>query len=185
MADKKKDISIDIETLSLDNNATILSIGAVEFDAESLGREFYFELKPDQDRHIDPSTALWWAQQSTAFDDGLVKYGLEQVLLHLNKFLDDSYQDDFDRTVYTGKFDGRIWANSPVFDLAILRNAFNQHRIDCLWKYHHEMDIRTVKKFVDRRARPEFEGHKHNALDDAKHQARLVQQFLKETGTKL
>lgn len=180
-----KDVMIDIETLALTPDATILSIGAVKFDKHGMGGEFYFELKPDQGRMIDPGTALWWAQQGRAFDDGLVKYGLLEVLKHLNGFLDESYQDDCDRTVLTGDFKGRIWANSPVFDLAILRNAYGQHGIECMWAYHQERDVRTAKAFVDKPDYPEFEGRQHNALDDAKHQVRLVQQFLLETGLEL
>ena len=190
-----QDIMIDIKTLALTPDATILSIGAVKFDKTSMGDEFYFELKPDQGRHIDPSTALWWAQQSSAFDDGLVKYGLLEVLKHLNGFMDESYLDDFDRKILTGDFKGRVWANPPSFDLAIIEHAYAQHDIECMWDFRQERDVRTVKSLLESNdkfhnadinsALPIFDGRKHNALDDARHQARIIQRFLAGSGLEL
>lgn len=182
-----KNVMIDIESLSTQKNATILSIGAVKFDAESLGDEFYFELKPEQDRHVDPSTALWWAQQSAAFNDGLVKYGLREVLHHLAGFLDPDCFDKYSvqNTMMTANFKGNIWANSPSFDCDIIGDAYKQFDFEPPWKFYREMDVRTIKSFLDKPETPEFVGQKHHALDDAKHQARLVQAFLKKTGLQL
>ena len=177
-------VMIDIETLALTPDATILSIGAVKFDEISMGDEFYFELKPDQGRGIDPGTALWWAQQSSAFDDGLVKYGLREVIHHLNCFLLDGAHDPLENQP---DFKGKIWANSPVFDLAILRDVYADrgHDLECPWKYYQERDVRTEKAFIPKDGRPTSKGRPHHALDDAKHQVELVWAFLARSGLSL
>jgi hypothetical protein len=179
-----KDIMIDIETLALTPDATILSIGAVEFDATSMGREFYVEIDPKQGRALDPETCLWWAQQSSAFLDKR-KPVLDSALAALAAFMYPTHKDGYNRDV-ASDFEGGVWANSPVFDLAILRNAFDRFLIlACPWDYHQERDVRTAKAFVAKADRPEFTGTKHNALDDAKYQVLLVQKFLQETGLTL
>lgn len=168
------DIMIDIETLSLAPNATILSIGAVEFDAMCTGHEFYVELDPKQNRHLDPETCLWWAQQSAAFLDKR-KATLDAALGQLDDFL----------VPYGDAGDLRVWANSPIFDLAILRDAYSHYSFGCPWKFFQERDVRTAKAFVHKSDYPEFVGMPHNALDDAKYQVKLVQKFLSETGLTL
>ena len=179
------DIMIDIETLSLTNDATILSIGACEFDDETIGATLYFELCPDQGRHIDPGAALWWAQQSAAFNDGLVKYQLKPVLQNLALFLDPQIDPDTNPALISSQFKGRVWANSPSFDCNIIRSAYDQYGMECPWRFYQEFDVRTIKYFLDKHDRPEFVGRKHNALDDAIHQAKLVQSFLRVTGLEL
>ena len=169
------DIMIDIETLGLKPDTTILSIGAVEFDKTSFGEEFYRELVPAQPgRSIDPDTVLWWLNQ-----DGSAFLKKNKATLH------DALHDLID---FCTGLDGsvpRIWANAPVFDLAILRHAYEQAGLQCPWMFYHERDIRTIKAFIDKEDYPLFAGTKHNALDDAMFQARLAQTFLDETGTTL
>lgn len=176
-------VMIDIETLGLTPDATILSIGAVEFDETDIGRTFYFELCPDQGRYIDPGTALWWAQQSAAFNDGLVKYQLDAALHHLSGFLDLKY--DPEQPMTAGFKGSNIWANSPSFDCSILRNAYDQHGMECPWKFWHELDVRTIRRYLPKGLQPIFQGRKHHALDDALHQARVVQAFFNKTGLTL
>lgn len=180
------DIMIDIETLGLKSDATILSIGAVEFGATDMWDEFYREVDPAQlDRNIDPQTVLWWLNQPGAAFLTEGKKTLNDALSDLTAFMYSTYKDNYDRSIKDYEFRGRVWAKSPVFDLAILRHAYEQLGLECPWAYHQERDIRTVQAFVDKSDYPLFVGTKHNALDDAKHQAELVQLFLKETGTTL
>jgi len=63
-------IMLDIETLGTDPGATIVSIGAVAFDADGPGDEFRAAVSPTScQRHglsIDAETLEWWLTQDAA-----------------------------------------------------------------------------------------------------------------------
>ena len=168
------DLSIDLETRSLSYDAQILSIGAVFFNAETgeLKQDFYrsVEVGSDPLGHFDPDTEAWWQGQepnarSVLRDPLADPAGL--VLL------------DFYRWVSAASFDDasaiRPWGNGSIFDIVVLENALRRFNLKTPWMFWNVRDIRTVADFagVSRYDIP-FQGIPHYALDDAKHQAKIV-----------
>ncbi|WP_197425373.1 3'-5' exonuclease [Halobacterium sp. CBA1126] len=154
---------VDIETLGLEPGSAILSIGAVEFTADGLGDEFHREisLKSCQAAglEIDAGTLEWWLSQDDAVTGVLAGGG--ELGPVLNAF-------------YNWYPDGaEVWANSPSFDCRHLEAAFDAVGMTEPWEYYDERDVRTLKS-LPIAANVEMDGNEHDALDDAKHQARFA-----------
>ena len=146
-------VVIDIETLSLQPNAVILSIGAV---AES-GETFYTELNWEQQldyRHVDAKTALWWGKQ-TEQPPLLGEVLLADTLLDLSEWLADYDKD----SLY-------VWARGPQFDIVVLESAYKDVDLPVPWKYKNVRDVRTALSLST--VTDLFDpARKHHALDDA------------------
>jgi DNA polymerase III epsilon subunit-like protein len=164
---------IDLETMSTAKTAAILSIGAVKFDIEEekIIGEFYQNVELSSCIHLGMHTMQdtldWWAKDSQKeARDTLTKDAVE-LDTALLKFLD--WIND----------EGIIpWANGATFDIPILENAFKVCRRPVPWKFYNESCYRTFKRMypsilVSR------DGMKHNALDDAKYQAKHLMRILK------
>lgn len=171
------DLMIDIESMGTKPNAPIVSIGAVFFDPDSgdLGPEFYQVIDltsamasgavPDGD------TILWWLKQSAEARSAITTsdcISINAALLSLSAFIQDNANDRV-----------KIWSNGANFDGVILRTSYERIGIPCLWKFWNELDVRTivamgrVAGFDPKRDMP-FDGEQHNALADARHQAKYV-----------
>jgi hypothetical protein len=158
---------VDIETLGLDRDSAIISIGAVRFDAGRLGLTFHrqisLESNRDHGRTVDEGTWDWWIDEQGA-DESFLREGddLETVLADFAAWYGNAEE---------------VWANAPSFDCEALEHAYAQTEYNEPWAFYEERDVRTVKNLPGVEE-PEFEGTEHNALDDAKHQARLVNRVL-------
>lgn len=168
-----KDISIDIETLSTRFDAAILSIGAVAFnrDTGELGERMYAEVDVDSAMakgHVSGSTLEWWMQQDGQARQVFIstnKTHLVVALGRLSRFL-------------ARHPDAKVWGNGATFDITILEHAYASMGLTVPWKYFNIRDMRTIMEAAtalgfDKRSMP-FEGTKHNAVDDAAHQARVI-----------
>lgn len=160
---------IDIETLGLEPGAAILSIGAVTFSESGLGDPFYEEVSlpscQSAGLEIDAGTLDWWLNQSDQVNSVLTGgQPLEEVLAEFTAWLPAT--------------DREIWANSPSFDCAILEAAYQAVGREAPWTYEDKRDVRTIKSLP---IAPdlEMEGNEHDALDDAKYQARVVSETLR------
>ena len=167
-----KDIMIDIETLGTGPYSVILSIAAVEFNiiTGAGGAEFYERIDPEEcQKHslkTDAATALWWMQQSDEARNELtrnkeMRLPVMSALRLLSRFLEERGHDV------------KIWANSPSFDCARLREAYEVCDLQCPWSYKQELDFRTVAtlfpnipKVTSRVA--------HNALNDCYNQIEFL-----------
>ena len=176
-------LMVDIETMSTDNDAAILTIGVTAFDPygndteESLrAKSALFgpiSIKSNQEegRHIDGETVLWWMQQSEQARKSLVEGTPMQLKNALVKF-----------AKWMGSVEPKpteIWANSPSFDLVILKSAFKQVNIIWPFFFSKERDLRTIKAIAyPDNDMPEFSvGTAHDAVDDTIKQALMVQHF--------
>ncbi|WP_434218569.1 3'-5' exoribonuclease domain-containing protein [Escherichia coli] len=61
----------------------------------------------------------------------------------------------------------------------ILRRSYERQGIPCPWRYYNDRDVRTIVELgkaidFDARTAIPFEGERHNALDDARYQAKYV-----------
>jgi len=166
----KKHLMMDLETLSTEPNAVILTIGALWFDPFSdaePGPGFHVRVEIDsQERHVDEDTVSWWGQQdpevqAEAFSSDN-RHLLSDALKDFAKFAQDA--------------DG-YWSHGTVFDVCILENAFVEQGMRgwIPWKYHQVRDCRTVLKISDT-VMDRHSGGAHNALIDCYNQALAVQQ---------
>ncbi|MEI8418986.1 3'-5' exoribonuclease [Escherichia coli] len=170
-------LMIDLETMGTNTNAPIVVIGAVFFDPQTgeIGPVFYIVISLTDAMNTgavpDGGTIKWWLKQSSearaAILTGQVK--LKDSLSRFREFINE-YSDE--------KF-VQVWGNSATFDNAILRTSYERLDIPCPWRYHNDRDVRTIVelgKTIDFDARTviPFEGVRHNALDDARHQAKYV-----------
>lgn len=165
-----KHIMIDLETLGTGIDAVFISIGAVYFnpDTGALGDEFYenidWQSSLNFGRKMDADTIKWWFKQSDEARNAILKDGdnLIRVLKTFNHFC--------------GNYP-MVWSNGSSFDISILEHAYRETDIELPWKFWNVRDVRTIKdlgkKKVDKSIF-EMRGTAHNALDDAKHQARYV-----------
>ncbi|EFL9635062.1 3'-5' exoribonuclease [Escherichia coli] len=168
---------IDLETMGTNTNAPIVVIGAVFFDPQTgeIGPVFYIVISLTDAMNTgavpDGGTIKWWLKQSSearaAILTGQVK--LKDSLSRFREFINE-YSDE--------KF-VQVWGNGATFDNAILRTSYERLDIPCPWRYHNDRDVRTIVELgkaidFDARTAIPFEGERHNALDDARHQAKYV-----------
>lgn len=173
-------ISVDCETLSLRENAALLSIGAVVFNPYSLdsvailraGRTFsvIIDLRDQAEkygRHIDADTIKWWMKQSDearkqAFSDASV--GFVEALTQFENWILDK----------VGKT-ARMWTHGAAEDSVWLRGAAREAGIASNIFYRNVRDTRTLFELTDT---PEINIDglaEHVALDDAIYQALRIQ----------
>ncbi len=170
-----KDISLDLETLSTDTHAMILSIGAVKFDITTpgkLGEEFYLvlDLKAQDQRNISADTISWWMQQDDAarlavFGPAVHKEPVAGALRTFTTFCRGA----------TG-----IWGNGATFDNVLLQTLYDDFHMKWPLPYYADRDLRTLLDLAggrDNGPKIERAGTHHNALDDAKHQALCAQAY--------
>lgn len=168
-------IMVDLETLSTNLNAAILTLGAVNFDpfdSTSPMQELYLRIElEDQESlgaDIDPNTIDWWSKQDPAIIDEAFgpdnRVPIQQAIKEFHKFV---WNCD------------KVWSHGATFDLIILQLLFKQLGMACPWNYYNMRDTRTLFDLAD----PEMpQAQKHNALEDAKRQAIGVQNVYKKLG---
>lgn len=137
------DLMLDLETASTRNDAAVVAIGAVVFDpadAASLdGPTFFFDLIEPRDAylygHVDPNTMDWWRTQDPA---------LRQMIFGGTRKAQEVYSNFVH---FVEKYKPRhIWANSPQFDVTILRNLGQRLKAGPFpFSYRDERDLRTYK----------------------------------------
>ncbi len=151
---------IDIETLGLEPGCAILSIGAVKFDQDRAGEEFYSSVSLESCQEyglkVDAGTLEWWLGRDEAVQ-GVLSGGedLDTVLEEFAGFVEDADE---------------VWANAPSFDCEILEHAFEAVGIEVPWEFYEERCYRTLKNLPGA-VEVLNEGDEHHALDDARHQA--------------
>lgn len=163
------DLMIDLETLGTDPDCPVIAIGAVFFDESGLKDEFYevlnVEEQIDGGRRVTGSTIKWWMSQSDAAKR-VFKDGARETMDALDRFVTFCKR-------YPQK-GLKPWGNGSTFDISIMDDLFKDADIPSPWLYYNVRDLRTFKEDVyDGKDLPR-EGTHHNALDDAKHQARIV-----------
>jgi len=169
------DVSIDLETLSTDNDAVILSIGATKFniDTGEIFDTYYVEVKVNDallHGSVNGDTLSWWMRQSDQarelFAEGNTKLNLTDALRGLTAFVGLST-------------DLSVWGNGATFDVSILDHAYRSaHNATAPWKFWKVRDMRTLvdvatRMDFDRQSIP-FQGTPHHAGDDSAHQARVI-----------
>lgn len=163
---------VDLETLATTPNAHILTIGFVAM--HELSNTLYIRvLKKNQNRRIDLNTEKWWSKQSQeAQDEAFSTEGAVSIPEAL---------DQITTWFQAGKMK-KIWSHGATFDVAILDNAYRQHEKFPPWRFGDVRDTRTVidiaQRATGKKLEPVRQGTYHNALDDAVHQAKWINNIL-------
>ena len=170
-------VVVDIETLGTIPGAPIVQIAAVAFALGASEDEWeLFEVKVDvrsliYKDGISFDTLAWWlAQPKGTVDDvfgGAERLDIASALNSFQTWL------GFTRTK-------TLWGNGAAFDNELLKAALLQYcGIREPWSFRIDRCFRTVKNlYKEQVPEPHFIGTKHNALDDAMHQARWLNQIL-------
>nr|EET2455560.1 exonuclease [Escherichia coli] len=167
-------LMIDLETMGKNPDAPIISIGAIFFDPQTgdMGPEFSKTIDLETAGGvIDRDTIKWWLKQSREAQSAIMtdEIPLDDALLQLREFIDEN----------SGEFFVHVWGNGANFDNTILRRSYERQGSPCPWRYYNDRDVRTIVELgkaidFDARTAIPFEGERHNALDDARYQAKYV-----------
>ncbi|EHO7076816.1 3'-5' exoribonuclease [Escherichia coli] len=167
-------LMIDLETMGKNPDAPIASIGAVFFDPQTgeIGPEFSKTIALETAGGvIDRDTIKWWLKQSREAQSAILtdEIPLDDALLQFREFIDEN----------SGEFFVQVWGNGANFDNVILRRSYERQEIPCPWRYTNDRDVRTMVALglvmdFDARNVITFEGDRHNALHDARYQAKYV-----------
>lgn len=168
-------IMVDIETLSTAKNAAILQIAMqqfcpatgqlfesinVKFDAEEVFNDTRF------DKSYSTTIEFWHQKMNSAVRNQVWNEGERH---HMSQGLQLIY--NFVRSIPQAK----VWGNGPAFDLAIIVNAFETFSYPLPWVYYNERCVRTITNIDRDYAKSiQFEGLQHDALDDCKHQIKMI-----------
>ena len=170
---------IDLETLSTNPNATILTVGGVKFDPYTLiepSQGMYFRVDVDSQtamgRDVMQETLDWWGTQDKAIMEEALgdndRISISEMLKTINKWC-----------VGVDVF----WSQGPLFDYAILQDFYAQMKTPVPWNYWQIRDSRTLFSLVPRDPNEKRTGL-HNALEDCYFQAKKVQKTYKQLGIK-
>lgn len=198
LTDDHDHVMVDVETMGRKPGCAVLSIGAVRFNTREPDlvkrmrvekrHRFYAAINNlDSSNHgfsSDPDTMRWWKRQDIwrqlSVEIMTSEHSVAQSAEHFSKYLDESKQN--------GK-ELRLWANSPGFDVAILRALYGRVGVNFPVSYRQEMDFRTIMELAypvrsDRPSRPEVIDNlpAHHALGDAHAQASLLMGALDRIG---
>ncbi|QMD19764.1 3'-5' exoribonuclease [Escherichia coli] len=167
-------LMIDLETMGKNPDAPIISIGAIFFAPQTgdMGPEFSKTIDLETAGGvIDRGTIKRWLKQSREAQSAIMtdEIPLDDALLQLREFIDEN----------SGEFFVQVWGNGANFDNTILRRSYERQGIPCPWRYYNDRDVRTIVELgkaidFDARTAIPFEGERHNALDDARYQAKYV-----------
>lgn len=176
---------VDLETLGKGPRAVIGEIGVVIVDVEQLVAvdEFYCRVDIGQPRERDDSTIAWWEQQR--IDSPLAwkemfatpnRLFIADALNELKSFL----SRHFPRALAV-----ELMGNGPEFDNVILDNAYQQWGVELPWSFRGNQSLRTVVLMgrllldIDPKFQIEFDGIRHHALHDARHEAAYLISILR------
>ena len=170
---------IDLETLSTNPNATILTVGGVKFDPYTMAEPsqgMYFRVdvnsQTEMGRDVMQETINWWSKQPKEISDEAFsddnRASLDDMIKKINKF-----------SVGVDVF----WCQGPLFDYAILQDIYKQLGYPVPWQYWQIRDSRTLFSLVPKDPDEKRTGL-HNALEDCYFQAKKVQRVYKQLGIK-
>ena len=170
---------LDLETMGTVPGSVVLSIGAVFFDENGLGDEFYTPVSRAHSAALglkeSKSTQDWWAKQSKearkVIDDAehADAPSLTAALEEFSKFIKK------DTNV-------KVWGNGADFDNPLLICCYDVAELKQAWVSWNGRCYRTLKNIAPGPKLVRV-GTYHNALDDAKSQALHAIELFKQHPT--
>ena len=171
---------IDLETLGVEPDSVVMTLGAIKFDPFSDAephtplylRGDVEEQSEQYGRSIDDNTLAWWSRQDQAIQDEAFgehsdRVTVQEMLRQLNKWCVGL---DY------------IWCQGPTFDFVILQSLYKDAQKPAPWNYWQIRDSRTLFSMMPQDPRRAIQEELHNALADCYYQAKCVQQSYKHFG---
>lgn len=167
---------LDLETWGIRPGCAIRSIGACVFDprSEEIEPWFYQNVTlascKKMKLHVDPDTVKWWDEQGEAARDVLEvdQLHVKSAVLNFNTWFRQNNAES-------------VWGHGAAFDPPVYEAVAHAVGFKAPWSYKAPRDTRTLFDLTGFRTEDlPFVGTKHNALDDAVHQARCVQATMKK-----
>ena len=174
MDPKNIQVMLDLETMGVESNSVICSIGAVKFDVrrgpdDPFIDEFYTTIDAEDCANnglvFSQTTIDWWKKQP------------KEVLAQLRK---DTVPLRTALEKFTSWFGPRslpVWGCGAGFDNVLLENAYKAIGEVRPWVPWDDRCYRTVKNLI-MITPPKREGTYHNALDDARYQTKHLLMML-------
>ncbi len=160
---------LDLETLGTAPGSALIAIGAVKFGGGEIHSEFYRRVSlmdsVSEGLTMDPATVLWWFGQSDEARSEVARPDGSSLLKALEDFT------EWTRAL-VDYAEIEVWGNGASFDNVLLSVAYEKVRLPRPWKYSNDRCYRTVKNIYTGGAVLERTGTHHNALDDARSQAK-------------
>lgn len=164
------DIMCDLESMGTQPDSAIVGIGLVEFDLSKglIGNTFFRAVNlGDATRRgcrIDAGTVAWWLSQTKEAQNAIIwnTGSLPHVLGEVTEFMHSCGPQK----------EIRVWGNDPAFDNAMLAHSFWLCEMETPWMFWNNRCVRTIRALYKHVEQDEFEGEKHNAVDDALAQVR-------------
>ena len=163
---------IDLETMGKGSNAAIAAIGCVEIIDGTISREIYRRVELSNSMAAggtaDADTIQWWLRQSAAARAEVNGTQSAELLFNVLGEL---------RVFMTGMAHAHeilVWGNGATLDNVILSNAYAACGMERPWAYWNDRDLRTLLALYPEAKALPFEGTKHHALDDARHEAKQL-----------
>lgn len=166
-------LMIDLETLSTEQNAIILNIGAIGFDPFSSDvytqHSFYarIDLESQPTRHESEETLKWWAKQH--------KNSQEEAFGEDNRIPLNIALGELSKLV---RKSSKVWSQGVGFDIPILENAYKDYGYSHPWKFWDILDCRTIIKMNPGKKLK----NSHHALEDCINQIDILQDTVKRLG---
>lgn len=169
---QSNDLSLDIESMGTTPGSAVVGIGAAFFDfnTSEIDEGFYRAIHlADCCNHgltIDASTVMWWLGQVDEVRNAIRfgTYPLKVALEELRHYIE----------THSTERDVRPWMRGPSFDGSLLGAAHRAVDLPLPWMFWNERCHRTLTARNANIEQPTREGEWHNALVDAKHQARWL-----------
>ncbi|ELN2576671.1 3'-5' exoribonuclease [Enterobacter kobei] len=172
-------LMIDLETMGSNPDAPVVAIGAVFFNPQTgeLGPEFYTAVNLSSEMEMgakpDGDTVIWWLKQSAEARAAICTgdaINISNAIYEFSAFISRNCERP-------GSL--KVWGNGANFDNVILRQAYRRVGHPCPWMFWNDSDVRTMVMLgrhfgFDPKVNMPFEGEQHNALADARHQAKYV-----------
>lgn len=187
VADEGKVAVIDIETLGQGADAVICSIAVVVVDLGGLVvvDEFYCRVDHNQvNRSRSEGTLAFWEQQRqespAAWDELFNPAGQRLFITSALELLATFLLKAFGRIE-----DVQLMGNGSEFDNVILAHAYEQWGMAQPWHFRGNQSLRTAVWMgrallgIDPKYQLPFDGVRHHALHDARHEATYLIAILK------
>lgn len=166
---------LDLETMGNGPNAAIVAIGCVRIDRGQITNEFYRRVNLESAiKHgggeVDGDTIRWWLDQAEDARAEILAAEptdyISDALVKLDGFMGWAGADP--ETIL-------VWGNGASFDNVILASAYRRYSLPTPWRYWNDRDLRTLLAlYPEAKQAVPFEGTKHHALHDARHEAKLL-----------
>tara|TARA_B100001059_G_scaffold5659_2_gene4768 strand:+ start:10358 stop:10894 length:537 start_codon:yes stop_codon:yes gene_type:complete len=173
------DVMIDLETMSTEPNAVVLTIGAVKFNRrgpkKSLDKldQFYRRIKIksclEAGLHISSETKEWWEMQGDE-----ARY---EAFTHKDRVLLVQALKEFSVWFRGARC---IWSHGATFDCVILEQAYKACDIPCPWMFWAARDTRTLFDLAGIRIKDFPIKVEHHALYDAFRQVLATKASIKK-----